>query len=113
MSSTGNKTIGQSTSHTNTATISNMIPVGTGTSVKILDAEIVAEGQNPTRMGIIISAVKKDIFVKFQPASTDNDTKGIFIPKDSTLVINVSDMYFGEISAISASGNAEVYVTEL
>ena len=108
-----NKTIGQSTAHTNSAIIYDAVSVGSLASVKILDPEIVSEGQNPQRMGIIVSTLGKAVFIKFQAAAVDNDKKGIYLGKEATIVLDVEDMYFGEVSAIAISGTAKVYVTEL
>lgn len=111
---TRNKTIGQPTAHTDFADlISPKIDVTSAASVVILAAEIVAEGQQSQRMLIAISVLKKDTWIKLQPAATDDDKKGIFIQKGQTFVLEASGMYFGEISAISDVGTAEIYVTVL
>lgn len=109
-----NKKIGQTTAHTDTAElISPGISVGNLISVKILDREIVAEGQNPTRMLIAINVQSKDTWIKFQPAAMDNDKKGILLQKGETLILEVENMYFGEISAIADLATSDVYVTAL
>lgn len=109
-----NKTIGQPAAHTDGAfLISAGISVGSVTSTKILDAEIIAEGQQPERMLVAVSVLGKDIFLKMQPAATDNDKKGVFIPQNSTAVFEVENMYFGEMSAIAIVSTATVYVTVL
>jgi len=109
-----NKTIGQTTAHTDEAIqIGSGISVGSGTSVTILAAELVPEGKQPQRMLIVISVTDKEAWIKFQPASVDNDKKGIYIKKDQMLVLEASGMYFGEISAISKSSTATINVTVL
>lgn len=109
-----NKTIGQTTAHTDEAIqIGSGISVGSGTSVTILVGELVAEGKQPQRMLIAITSENKDVWIKFQKASVDNDKKGIFLEKEETLVLEASGMYFGEISAIADSSTATIYVTVL
>lgn len=109
-----NKTIGQPAAHTDGSfLISSGISVGSITSTKILDAEVIAEGQQPTRMLIAISVTSQDIFLKLQPAIIDDDKKGIIIPKGATATFEVENMYFGEMSAIAGVGTATVFVTVL
>ncbi len=109
-----NKKIGQTTAHTDTAElITSAISVGNLVSVKILDKETVAEGQNPIRMLIAINVQNKDTWIKLQPAAMDNDKKGILLQRGETLILEVENMYFGEISAIADIATSDVYVTVL
>ena len=52
------------------------------------------------------------IYLKLQPASTDNDKKGIPIPKNGYWEMPMDSIYPGEISAISDTGTPNVLTTE-
>lgn len=88
-----------------TSVISLPESVGDVLSVKILDA-------NDDRMYIAITARNKDIWLKLQPAATDDLKIGIFVPKDATYELHPDIIYTGEISAISQNAIALVYATE-
>jgi len=109
-----NKTQGQNTGHTDEAIlISDGIAVTNMATVKILDKEVVSEGQQPQRLLIVITARGQDVFIKYQPADVDNDPKGIPILRNVPYEIRPDAMFFGEISAQAVMGNATVYVTVL
>jgi len=109
-----NKTIGQTTGHTDTAQlISDKIDCNDSTSTTVLAAEVVSEGQQPQRLRISIAVRAKNVWIKEQAASVDDDQKGIFVKKDQTVTWTADGMYFGEISAIGDNGTAELYVTVL
>jgi len=93
------------TANTNdTATLSSAIVVGGATSVTLLSA-------NATRVYIAIST-DKDIWIKLQAASADNDKKGVFLAKGLLYELPTDNIYTGEISAIAAGGAANVFTTE-
>jgi hypothetical protein len=110
---TVNKIIGQTISCADAAEyISDQIALSSNTSTTILEAEAgVALGLPSKRVSIIISSVNKDIWVKLQPASVDDDKKGIFLQAGKNYILTSSVMYFGEISAIGNTPNAIVCVT--
>jgi len=54
----------------------------------------------------------KDVWLKLQAASKDNDQKGIFLAKGAIYEMPTDNIYHGEISAIAASGSPVIYVTE-
>lgn len=87
------------------ATVGSAIVVGNATSVTIL-----AENKDRRYMGI--SALDDNVWVKLQPASTDNDEKGVFVPRNFLYELPANIVYTGEVSAISDTGTATVYVTE-
>ena len=89
-----------------TATVSDAITVTSTTSVKISDAE-------EHRVGIGIYVKDAPVWIKMQPASTDNDKKGFYLPAGQMLEMNCLSMYTGEISAIAEGADAEIYVTEI
>ena len=51
-----------------------------------------------------------DIWIKFQPASDDNDKKGIFLERGGFYEMPTGQRYTGEISAISDSGTPTINV---
>lgn len=108
-----NKTVGQTTGHTDTALISDAIPIIKNVSTKIVDKEVVAEGSQSTRLEITIVIREKDCWIKLQAAAIDNDIKGIFMPRDTVMTIEANSMYFGEISAISEDDDGEAFITIL
>jgi len=100
------KTIGRNTNTTDVATLSSAIALNSTTSVKVADAL-------PDRINFTISNPEnKDVWLKFQAASVDNDKKGIFVPKNAFYEMPTDNIYTGEISAIAVSGTPSVYVTE-
>jgi len=54
----------------------------------------------------------KDVWLKFQEASLDDDKKGLFIPKNGYWEMPMDSIYIGEISAIAVSGTPNAYPTE-
>ena len=94
------------TKNTNTgSTISPGISVGSSTSVTLASA-------NPDRMTLTINVQDRDIWVKEQEASVDNDKKGILVHRNGTYEMQNDNVYTGEVSGIAESGTAEVFVTE-
>ena len=93
------------------AILSNGIPLNSTTSTVI-------SVDNPTRTFIRIdnNFSDKACWIKFQPAATDNDKKGIFLNEkekgQTVFTMQSSTLYTGEISAIADSGSPIVYVTE-
>ena len=95
---------------TNTeATLTSAIALNATTSTTILAADT---GLVSSKRKIFISnPTNKDVWVKLQAASADNDKKGIWLPKNSVLPLPGGEIYTGEISAISVSGTPSVYLT--
>jgi len=92
-------------SSVDTATLFDPVAVGSATSVKILD-------ENQDRLYITVAPKTRDIWLKFQAASVDNDKKGIPILRDEIYEFPADFKYTGEISAITDTDTANVYVTE-
>ncbi len=61
-------------------------------------------------------SANKEVWIKLQAASVDNDKKGIFLNKKGVAPASwempTDNIYSGEISAIADSGVSTVYVTE-
>ena len=53
-----------------------------------------------------------NVWLKLQSAATDNDKKGIYIPKGSYWEMSAQNNYEGEISAISQSNGPTIYITQ-
>ena len=100
-----------------TASVTGPINVGT-TSMKIADA-------NDDRIFFEVNlgggSSNESVFIKLQPASADNDEKGVWIGRrlsgndaylTSSWRMPETEIYTGEISAISESGTVDIYVTE-
>lgn len=93
-----------------TDTAFNPLPISlnTTTSTKILDA-------NPNRNNVWVSNVglTSEIWVKLQTALTDNDKKGILLPKNTSFRLFGDAVYTGEISAIASVNNPNIAVVEI
>lgn len=73
---------------------------------------IVAAG-NPDRMKFAVSNLSnKDIFLKEQAASVDDDKKGHLIRSMGYWEMIPDNVYTGEFSAIAKSGTAQISYTE-
>lgn len=97
--------IGANVNWNNTAILSGAIALNDTTSVKIQDS-------NSLRIMLIISnPSNKDVWIKFQAASVDNDKKGIHIPARGYFEMP-GNIYRGEVSAIAENGTPSVYTTE-
>lgn len=105
-------TIGTSTNINTTANILSAISVDSTTSITLLLAQNIPS-EAPRIKVIIYNDGNFDLWVKFQPASTDNDKKGFRIEGGMTETILMgSDIYTGEISGIFDSGsNRDVFLT--
>ena len=104
---------GRNTNTNDVATIPAGIVLNATTTVIIAAA-------NPDRISFFVdnNSSVKQVWVKLQPASTDNDKKGIFLSARNDLggstqwSMDTDNIYTGEISAIADSGNPIVYITE-
>lgn len=96
---------GRNENNSDSGTLSSFA-LNSSTSVKIRDAG------NNFIFWSISNNNNQDMWLKLQSAATDNDKKGILVPKDSYWEMNTDNLYTGEISAIMASGNKTVYTTE-
>jgi hypothetical protein len=105
------RVFGRNKNVNDTANVLAPIPVDATTSVVILPA-------NPDRMYVQINNndSNEDCWIKLQPASQDNDKKGIFMHRrgggNDEWQMPTDNIYTGEISAMSDSGTANIYVTE-
>jgi hypothetical protein len=99
------KLINKSVNTNDTATLSDAISVDSLASTTL-------SSSNVDRIYVGITVRGKDVWLKLQSAATDDDAKGIYMPKDSFYELPADNMYIGEISAIASSGVASVYVTE-
>lgn len=105
-------TIGTSTNLNNVGAVLSAISVDSTTSTTLLTAQTIP-GEAPRIKVFITNNGNHALWVKLQPAATDNDKKGIRIAAGETMVLlEGSDIYFGEISAIMNSGGArDVFVS--
>lgn len=104
------KTIGRNINFNDTATLSSAIALNSTTSTKIGDSVVL-----PSQLRIFFSVSNnsnKDIWIKMQADSVDNDKKGIFVPRNGYWEIPMDNVYHGEISAIADSGSPSIYITE-
>lgn len=94
-----------------TAFLSNAIAIGGNSSVKIADANA-----NRKFFSVCTDGDNQAVWIKLQPASTDDVKKGIWIEAKIGAInyweMLTDNIYTGEISAISNGGNVNVYVTE-
>lgn len=101
------KTIGRNQNFTDTATLSAAIALNASTSTTV-------QAANVDRIDFTFSnPSNKDVWLKRQAASVDNDKKGIFVPRNGFYEIPTDNVYTGEYSAIAVSGSPEVYTDEL
>ena len=100
------KRIGRNANTTDESFISAPISVGSSVSTTLIAA-------NEQRMYLAISVLDKDIWLKFQAASVDNNKRGIFVGRNQMYELLPDNMYTGEISAICDVGTATIYITEL
>lgn len=99
------KTIGRNINVTDTAFLSESITLNSSTSTTI-------QAINTTRMHIIIfNSSNSPVWIKLQAASVDNDKKGFQLLAKGSWSMPVDNIYTGEISAIAANNNADIYVT--
>ena len=88
------------------AIISSAIALNTSTST-------ILSGAFVRRIFFAVSnSSNKDIWLKLQAASVDNDKKGIFVPRNSYWEMQQDNIYIGEISAIANIGAPDIYITE-
>jgi len=100
------KSVGRNTNVTDTATLPAAITLNATTSVLIASA-------NPDRIAFIFSnPANQDVWLKFQPTTTDDDKKGIIIMKGTVWDMSPDNIYTGEICAIAASDGPAVTYTE-
>lgn len=93
------------------ALIAAPVTVTNAASVKIADA-------NPDRMFFCVhtDGDNKAVWVKLQPATVDNDKKGIWVEAKIGALnfwqMIPDNIYTGEISAIANGGDVNVFITE-
>lgn len=100
------KVIGRNINVNDTAILSSAIALNASTSVLV-------QAANTNRIFYAISNPEnKDIWLKKQSAASDNDKKGIFVPRGGYWEMPADNIYTGEISAIAVSGTPNVYSVE-
>jgi len=99
------KFIGRTQNTATDATLSEVVLNSTTSTIigAVLPRRIFFSISNPSN---------RDIWLKLQPAATDNDQKGVFIPRNGHWEMQIDNIYTGEISAISALGSPEIFITE-
>jgi len=103
-------TIGKNISKNDEAVLSSGIAINATTSTLILAAQ--AAGVADRILVIVYNEGPRDAWIKFQAASVDNFKKGFIIPKNTSLtILENDDIYTGEISAITSTGTATLYLT--
>ena len=70
--------------------------------------------QSDSRIYLCVSNASSTdaVFIKLQPASTDNDAKGIRLAPGEYWTMDGMAIYTGEVSAIAESGTPTVYAVE-
>ncbi len=99
-------TVRRNRNENDTADISSAItlnPTTTTTIISANTARIYFTFNNPSN---------KNVWLKLQAASVDNDKKGIFVEKGDPWVMPPDNIYDGEISAIADVDAPDVYYTE-
>ncbi len=105
------KNVGRNINISDTATLSSAITLNSTTSVKISDSVDISIA--PARTVFTVSnPSSKQIWIKFEAASVDNDKKGIAVYPRTVYEMPIDDVYTGEISAIADSGTPDIYVTQ-
>lgn len=105
-------TIGTSTNLNTEAVVLDAISVDSTTAVTLLTA--LGIPFEPPRIKVVVyNSGNRDLWVRFYPASDDNLKRGVVVRSGETqTVLEGSDIYTGEISAIMDSGGArDVFVT--
>lgn len=102
------KTVGRNTNVNDTAILSDAIALNASTSVTLSAGGTVL----PRVFFAVSNNTNKEVWIKLQAASVDDDKKGIFLPRNSYWEMIADSLYTGEISAIANSGTPDVYVTE-
>ena len=98
--------IGRNINTHDTAVLSAAIALNSSTSTTV-------QASNDDRLFFSFSnADNRDVWLKLQAATTDNDMKGIFVPRNGYWEMPTDNTYTGEISAIAVSGTPDVYTTE-
>ncbi len=103
------KVIGRTQNMTSTATITSVVLNATTSTV--------VAAANPSRIYFYVTNDSaEEMWLKLQPAATDNDKKGIFIGKKAEppkhWEMHPDNVYTGEISAIAGAGTPTIYITE-
>ena len=89
-----------------TADLSDAITLNASTSVTIKVA-------NTSRIYFRFdNTSNKNVWLKLQAASVDDDKKGFFVDKGGYWRMPVDTIYTGEISAIADVGSPDVFYTE-
>ncbi len=88
------------------------VDVGASTALNSSTSTKIADSNSNRIFFSVSNNSNKAIWLKLQPATTDNDHKGIYMEPHSYWEMPVENTYIGEVSAISDSGTPTVYVTE-
>ncbi len=100
------KTIRRNRNEDDTADISSAITLNASTSTTIIainTSRIYFRFDNPSN---------KNVWLKLQAASVDDDKKGIFVDKGGHWEMPVDNIYNGEISGIADVDAPDVFHTE-
>lgn len=105
-------TIGTSTNINTAANVLSAISVDSTTAVTLLASQSIP-GEPPRIKVIIYNDGIFDLWIRLFDAATSNDKEGFIVPAGETLtILEGSDIYTGEISAIFDAGSSrDVYVT--
>ena len=102
--------VGTSTNTADEASVLDGVTLNTSTSTTILAAQ--AAGDQPRIKVIVQNGGATAVWIKLQPAADDDDVKGFLLGmSERQVILEGSDIYTGEISAIAAAGAPEVFVT--
>ena len=89
-----------------TATLSAAITLNNSTSTTITSS-------NTARIYFIFNnPSNKNVWLKLQAASIDDDKKGIFVAKGDFWIMPADNIYIGEISSIADVDSPDVHYTE-
>lgn len=90
--------------------------VGNFTTTILPSSNNIGTDDPPSRLPfttVTISNIgNRPVYIKLQPAATDNDVKGIYISRgDTRTIMSNSNVYTGEISARTQSGMTFLTIT--
>ena len=106
------KTIGKNVNSNDTSNVTGFISVGSLTAVKLLDALL---PNDPPNIHIVVTNDSNfDVWIRYYPAAVDNIKQGFLIYANTTeTLLDNSECYTGEISAIADIATATLHVTRI
>ena len=108
------KKIGTSTNTNPEAFALDPIECDKDFAVTLLPAQnVLPDGEELPRIAVWVhNDDKEDLWVRFYPASVDDEKKGLLVEGGKSMkVMDNSDIYTGEISGIMEKGKGDIYVT--